>query len=58
MGTIDRTEIEGLLPHRPPFLFVDLIDQADRERILARHVFAESEFFFAGHFPGYPSTQC
>jgi 3-hydroxyacyl-[acyl-carrier-protein] dehydratase len=54
MGTIDRTEIEGLLPHRPPFLFVDLIDQADRERILARHVFAESEFFFAGHFPGYP----
>jgi 3-hydroxyacyl-[acyl-carrier-protein] dehydratase len=54
MDAIDRTEIEGLLPHRPPFLFVDRIDQADQERILARHVFAESEFFFSGHFPGYP----
>jgi 3-hydroxyacyl-[acyl-carrier-protein] dehydratase len=53
MDAIDRTEIEGLLPHRSPFLFVDEIEQADRERIVARHVFAESEFFFAGHFPGY-----
>jgi 3-hydroxyacyl-[acyl-carrier-protein] dehydratase len=54
MDAIDRTDIEGLLPHRSPFLFVDTIEQADRERIVARHVFAESEFFFAGHFPGYP----
>jgi 3-hydroxyacyl-[acyl-carrier-protein] dehydratase len=54
MGAIDRTEIEGLLPHRSPFLFVDLIDMADQERIIARHVFTADEFFFAGHFPGYP----
>jgi 3-hydroxyacyl-[acyl-carrier-protein] dehydratase len=47
-------EIEALLPHRPPFLFVDEIVAADAEKIVARHVFTEGEFFFAGHFPHYP----
>jgi 3-hydroxyacyl-[acyl-carrier-protein] dehydratase len=47
-------EIEALLPHRVPFLFVDEIITADRERIVARHVFGEGEFFFTGHFPQYP----
>ncbi|WP_010253729.1 3-hydroxyacyl-ACP dehydratase FabZ [Treponema primitia] len=48
------SEIEELLPHRVPFLFVDKIDTADKEKIVARHVFTEKEFFFAGHFPEYP----
>ncbi|MDR2101624.1 MAG: 3-hydroxyacyl-ACP dehydratase FabZ [Treponema sp.] len=47
-------EIEGLLPHRSPFLFVDEILEADKDRIVARHVFSEGEFFFRGHFPQYP----
>ena len=47
-------EIEGLLPHRTPFLFVDEILRADAEKIVARHVFTPEEFFFSGHFPGYP----
>jgi 3-hydroxyacyl-[acyl-carrier-protein] dehydratase len=47
-------EIESLLPHRAPFLFVDEIVEAGDERIIAKHVFAESEFFFKGHFPQYP----
>jgi len=47
-------EIEKLLPHREPFLFVDEIVQADDKKIVARHVFSEKEFFFPGHFPGYP----
>ena len=47
-------DIEELLPHREPFLFVDEIIEATRERILARHVFTEGEFFFRGHFPQYP----
>ena len=47
-------EIENLLPHREPFLFVDEIIEADEKRIVARHVFTEKEFFFKGHFPGYP----
>jgi 3-hydroxyacyl-[acyl-carrier-protein] dehydratase len=47
-------EIEALLPHRKPFVFVDVLDQASREGIVARHVFTDREFFFPGHFPGYP----
>jgi 3-hydroxyacyl-[acyl-carrier-protein] dehydratase len=47
-------KIEELLPHREPFLFVDEIIEATRERILARHVFTPGEFFFQGHFPQYP----
>jgi len=47
-------EIEQLLPHREPFLFVDEITQADEKKIIAKHVFTEKEFFFKGHFPEYP----
>ena len=48
------SEIENLLPHREPFLFVDEIVEASKEKIVAKHVFTDKEFFFAGHFPGYP----
>jgi 3-hydroxyacyl-[acyl-carrier-protein] dehydratase len=47
-------EIEELLPHRTPFLFVDRIISADSEKIVASHEFTSGEFFFAGHFPQYP----
>ncbi|MDR1901619.1 MAG: 3-hydroxyacyl-ACP dehydratase FabZ [Treponema sp.] len=47
-------EIEALLPHRKPFLFVDTIIRADTEKISAVHVFTPGEFFFQGHFPQYP----
>jgi 3-hydroxyacyl-[acyl-carrier-protein] dehydratase len=47
-------EIEKLLPHRSPFLFVDEIVEASDDKIVARHVFSKDEFFFAGHFPEYP----
>ncbi|MDR1218384.1 MAG: 3-hydroxyacyl-ACP dehydratase FabZ [Treponema sp.] len=47
-------EIEALLPHRAPFLFVDEILSADEKSVVAKHVFTDREFFFAGHFPEYP----
>ena len=47
-------EIENLIPHREPFLFVDEIIEAGMEKIIAHHVFTEKEFFFRGHFPDYP----
>jgi 3-hydroxyacyl-[acyl-carrier-protein] dehydratase len=47
-------EIESLLPHRPPFLFVDEIVEASKEKIVAKRTFTESDFFFNGHFPEYP----
>lgn len=46
--------IEDLLPHRKPFLFVDKLEKCDQEEIIGSHVFTEKEFFFAGHFPEYP----
>ncbi|NNM54904.1 MAG: 3-hydroxyacyl-ACP dehydratase FabZ [Spirochaetales bacterium] len=46
--------IENLLPHRKPFLFVDEIELATSEKIVAWKTFREDEFFFPGHFPGYP----
>jgi 3-hydroxyacyl-[acyl-carrier-protein] dehydratase len=48
------SEMEELLPHREPFLFVDEIISADKDKIIARKTFTEGEFFFRGHFPGYP----
>lgn len=47
-------DIENLLPHRKPFLFVDEIVSADSESVVATHTFTEEEFFFKGHFPEYP----
>lgn len=46
--------VENLLPHRKPFLFVDEITEANEQTITGYHVFGEDEFFFPGHFPGYP----
>ncbi|GHU49696.1 beta-hydroxyacyl-ACP dehydratase [Spirochaetia bacterium] len=51
---IEETNIEALLPHRSPFLFVDAIVYADEKHITAKHVFTVDEFFFKGHFPSYP----
>lgn len=48
------SEIENLLPHRDPFLFVDAIDEATKEKVVARRKFTEKDFFFRGHFPEYP----
>jgi 3-hydroxyacyl-[acyl-carrier-protein] dehydratase len=48
------SEIEKLLPHREPFLFVDRIEKAGEEGIVAYRRFTDQDFFFRGHFPGYP----
>jgi 3-hydroxyacyl-[acyl-carrier-protein] dehydratase len=47
-------EIEKLLPHRDPFLFVDEIVEASNEKIIAKRKFTENDYFFKGHFPEYP----
>lgn len=48
------TDIKSLLPHREPFLFVDRIEKADAEEVVAYRRFTPSEYFFTGHFPQYP----
>ena len=47
-------DIEALLPHRKPFLFVDEIIRADDSGSESRYTFKQDEFFFKGHFPEYP----
>jgi 3-hydroxymyristoyl/3-hydroxydecanoyl-(acyl carrier protein) dehydratase len=48
------TEPTGILPHRPPFLFIDEVVEVDAEQITALRTFHEDEDFFRGHFPGNP----
>jgi 3-hydroxyacyl-[acyl-carrier-protein] dehydratase len=48
------TDIQTLLPHREPFLFVDRLEKADKEEVIGYKLFTEKEFFFKGHFPEYP----
>lgn len=46
---------EALLPHRPPFLFVDrLVELAPGERVRGQWRLSGDEWFFSGHFPGRP----
>ena len=45
------------LPHRPPFLLLDeMIAIEPGRRASARWHLRGDEWFFAGHFPGRPTT--
>ncbi len=47
-------QIEKILPHRFPFLFIDkVIALSDKEVVGIKNV-TYNEFFFQGHFPGNP----
>lgn len=52
---IDVVEIQSLLPHRYPFLFVDRILELEPSKsIVAIKNVTIDEPFFQGHFPGRP----
>jgi 3-hydroxyacyl-[acyl-carrier-protein] dehydratase len=48
------SEIEEILPHRPPFLFVDEIVEISDTKIIAKRHVRDDEYFFKGHFPNEP----
>ena len=51
----NSAELIGLLPHRPPFRFVDDVDAFEPGvSITARYRVRGDEEFLAGHFPGNP----
>lgn len=50
------TEVEKLIPHRPPFLFVDEIISHVGETLTARRTWRAEEEFYKGHYPGAPIT--
>jgi 3-hydroxyacyl-[acyl-carrier-protein] dehydratase len=51
-----QAEIEAAIPHRPPFLLIDEIVEQTDNRIVCRKTFSGDEYFFAGHYPGFPIT--
>ncbi|MDP2136644.1 MAG: 3-hydroxyacyl-ACP dehydratase FabZ family protein [Candidatus Didemnitutus sp.] len=48
--------IEQLIPHRPPFLFVDEIVTRTDDSLTARRTWRAEEEFYRGHYPGAPIT--
>ena len=48
--------VADLIPHRPPFLFVDDIVSASATGLVARRTWRPDEDFYRGHYPGAPIT--
>ena len=52
---LGREQIEEILPHRDPFLFLDeVVVLEPGVRVVARKRVREDEWFLTGHFPGRP----
>src|SRR5476651_2214079 len=50
------TLVTDLIPHRPPFLFVDTIVSETADGLVARRTWRAEEDFYKGHYPGAPIT--
>jgi 3-hydroxyacyl-[acyl-carrier-protein] dehydratase len=54
-AVLGRAQIEEILPHRDPFLFLDeVVVLEPGARVVARKSVREDEWFLTGHFPGRP----
>ena len=51
---MDAEQIMSILPHRPPFLFVDKILNISENSIKGLKYVSPDEPYFKGHFPGRP----
>ena len=49
-------QVTQLIPHRPPFLFVDEIVAQNGDALVARRTWRADEDFYKGHYPGAPIT--
>lgn len=52
--TLNREEIQQLIPHRPPFLWIDEIVSQDETFIHAKKHLAADLDVFEGHYPHFP----
>ncbi len=48
--------VTSLIPHRPPFLFVDEIVSESPDGLVAKRTWRADEDFYKGHYPGAPIT--
>ena len=51
---MDIHKIMSILPHRPPFLFIDRIIEMSEKHVVGMKNVTMNETFFVGHFPGAP----
>jgi UDP-3-O-[3-hydroxymyristoyl] N-acetylglucosamine deacetylase/3-hydroxyacyl-[acyl-carrier-protein] dehydratase len=51
---MDIHKIMSILPHRPPFLFIDRIIEMSENHVVGMKNVTMNETFFVGHFPGAP----
>jgi 3-hydroxyacyl-[acyl-carrier-protein] dehydratase len=51
---ITLEQIKEMLPHREPFLFIDAVTRLEPNLIEGYRDIKAEEFYFAGHFPGFP----
>ncbi|MGA2644468.1 MAG: 3-hydroxyacyl-ACP dehydratase FabZ [Candidatus Sulfotelmatobacter sp.] len=52
---IERREIETMIPHRPPFLWIDRVEELEPgTRCVAVKFVDPADPIFAGHFPAKP----
>lgn len=49
-------DVPNTIPHRPPFLFLDAVEELTETRIVGRRTFRADEAFYEGHYPGNPIT--
>ena len=50
----DINQIKKILPHRPPFLFIDKILEMNDTSVVGVKNVTMNEYFFTGHFPDEP----
>ncbi len=52
---LDINDIQKIIPHRPPFLLIDRIDELETgKKAVGRKCVTMNEPFFTGHFPSKP----
>jgi 3-hydroxyacyl-[acyl-carrier-protein] dehydratase len=55
LAPFGREEIESIIPHRDPFLFLDeVLELEPGAHVVARKQVRDDEWFLPGHFPGRP----
>ncbi len=54
---MNKEQIMEVIPHRDPFLLIDeVLEMEVGVKIKARKYIKQDDFWFKGHFPGYPVT--
>lgn len=54
-AVIDAVQLQNILPHRYPFLFIDrVVEVTPGKSITALKLVSNSDPILQGHFPGYP----